>query len=1143
MLNQLGQHLTPLRIAALYAFFASLWILFSDSLLALLVDNPRLLAQFSLVKGLFYVGITTLLLWLLLQVWEQRAAPTLSSLTPGEAKRRHLPWLVLLTFLLVPLLGVSVVVLHKPAMEQEAQASLEAIATLKAKHLSGWLEERLGDGLVFVENQVFADRVSDWREEGDPRIARHLVERMESVRRAYGARGFESVFLVDPLGKPLLNADSHAILPEQALTLLERATEQGRTLYSPIYQDYLGTWHLDIIVPLFDSNGHSPGAVVMHVDPTAHLYSILAEWPGTSTASCCYLLQREGSMLRVLPPSKTLDIERTELHRPLPAVPMGPGRTEGEPRMGAWAQVGENDWFVLVTIPSSEVFQDLYALVAWVVLISFFAALLITAVLTLLWRYHRRLDQLALQAQAAEMGHMLQYFYDQPLIGMAVLSTPQRRWLRANRQLSETLGYDFDALQQTDWSSLIAPADRDAEEKEHRYILNGWSDGYQRELRFTHASGEVVDMQVNLQAVREEDGRISFYITTLQDVSERKQHERLLQRQRDLYNVISHTNQAIVRSKTREELFQEICNIAIDYGHFRFATLMHHQRDQDRLETLAACGQDPTLATMPQFHPLALNEEGPVQELFRHGRTVVINHVEQHGELPGWQTQARQSGVASLALLPIRRHGEIYGALGLYATEAEYFDDAILQTLHEMAMDVGFALENFERTRALETASHVVEASPVVLFRWLAEEGWPVQYVSENVRRWGYSADSLLRNELRYEEMVHPDDRKWLHSDVDHHTRHNINSYQQFYRLLHADGRVMWVEDKTTIERDDEGKAIAYNGVVTDITERQEAEERFRALVEQSLVGIFMLRGRKVYYANPRAEAIYGYPEGASHGKAVKDFIARSDQPRVLEQITDVVTGRLERAQFQFEGRHHDGHSIMIGAHITRTTIDGQAMLIGVLQDITEKLHTEQKIKAYTHQLEKAMEGTVQAISYMVELRDPYTSGHERRVGEIAAAIAAEMGQDEGFQRAIQLIGGLHDVGKITVPAEILSKPGRLSAIEYEIIKAHAEQGYEILKSIQFPWPVAEAVRQHHERIDGSGYPSGLKGEAIILEARIISVADVIESMASHRPYRPGIGIDVALEEIERGAGSAYDPDVTAACLRLFREKGYEIPA
>lgn len=204
---------------------------------------------------------------------------------------------------------------------------------------------------------------------------------------------------------------------------------------------------------------------------------------------------------------------------------------------------------------------------------------------------------------------------------------------------------------------------------------------------------------------------------------------------------------------------------------------------------------------------------------------------------------------------------------------------------------------------------------------------------------------------------------------------------------------------------------------------------------------------------------------------------------------------------------------------------------------------SEEQVREYVGRLERAVLGAVGAVSQMMDIRDPYTAGHERRVGEISAALAAEMGLDADVQRGLRVAGAVHDVGKINVPAEFLAKPGNMSPQEFAIIQTHAQQGYEVLKDIDFPWPVAEIARQHHERIDGSGYPRGLKGDEILLEARILAVADVVEAMASHRPYREGLGIDAAIAEIERGRGTAYDANAADACMRLFREKGYTIPA
>jgi putative nucleotidyltransferase with HDIG domain len=200
-----------------------------------------------------------------------------------------------------------------------------------------------------------------------------------------------------------------------------------------------------------------------------------------------------------------------------------------------------------------------------------------------------------------------------------------------------------------------------------------------------------------------------------------------------------------------------------------------------------------------------------------------------------------------------------------------------------------------------------------------------------------------------------------------------------------------------------------------------------------------------------------------------------------------------------------------------------------------------ESLKESKEQLKKTMLKSVSAVAAMVELRDPYTAGHQQRVAMIADAIARELDLPETQIEGINLAAVVHDVGKIGVPSEILSKPGKLSDPEFALIKQHPELGYEVLKEIDFPWPIAETVRQHHERIDGSGYPLGLKGEEILLEARILSVADTIEAMASHRPYRAGLGIDKALTEIEQEHKTKFDVDVVDAASRLFREQGFTL--
>ncbi len=277
-------------------------------------------------------------------------------------------------------------------------------------------------------------------------------------------------------------------------------------------------------------------------------------------------------------------------------------------------------------------------------------------------------------------------------------------------------------------------------------------------------------------------------------------------------------------------------------------------------------------------------------------------------------------------------------------------------------------------------------------------------------------------------------------------------------------------------------------------------------------------------------------------GRDPAPLIAEKDRNTVSERNRRLLAGETRNMSYSFTALRKDGSIIEVGLHATGATYRGRAAIIGVMQDISEKTRAEEEIRKYIKQLKSAFMSTVEVATSLSEMRDPYTAGHERRVAQIAVGIGTELGFDENRLEGIRVAGHLHDVGKITIPAEILSKPGKLSAIEFQLIQAHAQAGYEVLKDVAFPWPAAEVARQHHERMDGSGYPLGLEGDAILLEARIMAVADVVEAMSSHRPYRPGLGIDRALAEIERGRGTAYDPVVVDACLKLFREGRFTLP-
>lgn len=244
---------------------------------------------------------------------------------------------------------------------------------------------------------------------------------------------------------------------------------------------------------------------------------------------------------------------------------------------------------------------------------------------------------------------------------------------------------------------------------------------------------------------------------------------------------------------------------------------------------------------------------------------------------------------------------------------------------------------------------------------------------------------------------------------------------------------------------------------------------------------------------------------------------------------------------FEAEFKAKDETVIPFDVRSHEFSFNGDKVAFAICRDIAERKRSERALKSSLEKLKKTMEGIVLVTAKTVEMRDPYTAGHQRSVAKLAQAIGTKMGLGEDDITGIRFACEIHDLGKIYVPAEILCKPGKLSCIELDMIKTHPQMGHQILKMVDFPWPIATIVGQHHERMDGSGYPSGLKGEEISLGARILGVADVVEAIASHRPYRPALGREAALKEIYRHRGELYDPDVVDACLELFNKREFDL--
>ncbi len=370
--------------------------------------------------------------------------------------------------------------------------------------------------------------------------------------------------------------------------------------------------------------------------------------------------------------------------------------------------------------------------------------------------------------------------------------------------------------------------------------------------------------------------------------------------------------------------------------------------------------------------------------------------------------------------------------------------------------------------------------------------------------------------------------------------------------FIFPDGTKGWFELR--IEPVPEGLMI----LSMDITERKkakgalvESERRFRLVAENATDVIWTVdMNMRPTYISPSISRLLGYSAEEARATRMEDAFTAASFKAAMKALAeefkkeDMKDKDITRSRMmELELCRKDGSIVPVEVNFTfLRDADAQPLeILAVARDISNRKQVEEKDRRSTKNLLEAMEKTIRAMATIVEMRDPYTAGHQRRVTQLACAIAQEMGLSTDQINALRLAGLVHDIGKVRVPAEILTHPDGLTEAEFSMIKTHPLTGYEILRKMDLPWPIAQIVYQHHERMDGSGYPLGLSGDQIILEARILAVADVVEAMASHRPYRPAIGLGLALDEISQKSGTLYDSAVVDACTRLFYERDFKL--
>ena len=337
--------------------------------------------------------------------------------------------------------------------------------------------------------------------------------------------------------------------------------------------------------------------------------------------------------------------------------------------------------------------------------------------------------------------------------------------------------------------------------------------------------------------------------------------------------------------------------------------------------------------------------------------------------------------------------------------------------------------------------------------------------------------------------------------------------------------------------------------IFRDITERKQGEKNVKNIKDElqmimdSVPAIITYKDTesKIIRANKTMANSLKMPVKDIVGKTTEELFPKEQAEKMRKDDREVIVSGKPKRDIIQPFTTPDGIRWLTTDKIPYKDKEGKvAGVIGLSKDITVQRKSEQKLQQTYQRLKKTMDATIDTMSKIIEAKDPYTSGHQHRVCQLAVSLAQELGFAEDKIERIRIASLIHDIGKIGLPTEILSRPTKLTEIEFSLIKNHSQIGYDILSSIEFFYPIAQIILQHHERPNGTGYPNNLKGDEFLLEAKIIGVADVVEAMSSHRPYRPALGTEKALEEISQNKGILYDPEVVDACLKLFKEKEFK---
>lgn len=709
-------------------------------------------------------------------------------------------------------------------------------------------------------------------------------------------------------------------------------------------------------------------------------------------------------------------------------------------------------------------------------------------------------------------------------------------------------------------------------------------------LEIRHRDGHTTPVLYNASVYRDEAGGVVGVFAAARDITARKRAEESLRARAKEQAVLASLSQAALAASDLSPLLQQAAELTAKTLDVEYCKVLELLPDRQELRLRAGVGWKEGLVGKAT---VSASPESQAGYTLVSDQPVVVEDLASEERFTGWPL-LRELGVVSGVSVVLGSVERPYGIMGIHTTRRRAFTRDEVDFLQAVANVVGTAVE---RTRAEEklrrSEANLAEAQRIAhLGNWeldlVRDE---LRWSDEVYRIFGLAPQKFGATYEAFLDSTHPDDREAVTRAVEAALR-DAKPYAIDHRIVLPDGSVRYVHEQAEVNVDEAHRPVRMVGTVEDVTEQKVSEISLRkvnrALKTLSLGNVTLVHAKEeVQLLGQMCDVLVG---GGGYRAAWIGY-AENDAPKTVRMMAQTGFGAGERESAAITWADDARHPAAAAIRRSQTQIvrdaaidpaydpwrseavkydykslaafplsfNGQpfgALVIyaaesdafdeeetKLLRELVDDLcygiatlRTRKDREKMMARLEKSMEGTIQAVASTVEMRDPYTAGHQRRVAELATAIAKELDLPEEEIKAIRMTGSVHDIGKIYVPAEILNRPGRLTPVELTLVKSHAQVGYDILKGVDLSWPVAEMVLQHHERLDGSGYPRGLRGDEILMGARILAVADVVEAMASHRPYRPGLGLEQAIDEITTHRGTLYDPAAVDACLVLFRD-------